>query len=84
MTERTYTAAELVGFAAGDNVADFQAAFNQMATARAAQEVEKAREYVGTTFASGPEDEETPEDQLNDLEELEDEDDDDAGTENQS
>lgn len=75
MTEKTLTATDMVGFAASDNIADFQATFNQLATQRAAQEIEAAREYVGKSMTSGPGDEEeSAEEELNDLEELDNED----------
>lgn len=75
MTDKTFTATDMVGFAASDNIADFQATFNQLATQRAAQEIDSAREYVGKSMSGeGPSDEESAEEELNDLEELDNED----------
>lgn len=58
MTDKQYTTKDLVGFAAGGNVAEFQAAFNQLADQRAADAVDAARPVVAQTFVNTPEEQE--------------------------
>lgn len=59
MTEKTYTIADMLGSAASADAAEFQLAFDQLASARAADAVVAAREDVAKTFT--PEDSETEE-----------------------
>lgn len=58
MTEKTFTIKDMIGFAAAGNAADFQAAFDQLTTERAATAVEGAREYVAQTFTNQDSEEE--------------------------
>lgn len=61
MTDKQYTIKDLVGFAAGDNVAEFQSAFNQIIDQRAVDAVDAARPEVAQTFVNAPEEEEQEE-----------------------
>lgn len=57
MTDKQYIIKDLVGFAAGDNVAEFQSAFNQIIDQRAVDAVDAARPEVAQTFVNAPEEE---------------------------
>jgi 20S proteasome alpha/beta subunit len=58
MTDKTYTIADMISLAAAGDAADFQSVFNQLATERAAAEVEAARSAVAQSFINQAEDEE--------------------------
>jgi predicted patatin/cPLA2 family phospholipase len=50
MTEKNYTVKDLISFVAAGNAADFQIAFDQLASQRAAETVDTLRADVAKTF----------------------------------